>query len=977
MSTNWYFYHATEAFNSSWKFEMAEKRLDVSRTEQPMFMTVLDVTGEPDSGDWTKIKYRGPLYFDFDLDSDADDALRVVCDNFRIFLTKLQDQYAFDLSQAWLYASGGKGFHVEIPQECFIPKPPATGTPGLPAIYREIAKKLIVDALDMTVYSARKGRMWRQPNVQRKNGNYKVQLLTDEALEITPEFYREIVKKPRRLQSPGVPTVNAKLALDFESCSRKVSDMMKSKKRKAESTSKVLQVWKSAGKDPDVMAMMMDGAGFREGAQFQQIALQLSIYATTMGWEKEYFLNRCHKLCEEHVSDGVRYNTPEKRRRELARMYDYMVEDDQYAFDPAPIAALMIPGLDFAAIGLKPEAPPEEVAAREKLIQDNPDAAILAAEQDSVRRGVKVTERGVFVDKGDGASYTICRATITDVRSFSLADRPEGVNPESDAGFLGIEFAMREGERNLGHISVTADNFSTAGKLRALLLQRQLAYQGSDSETLGLMDTLVSRSRDNVPIYVVPREGLFILPHPKMGKKIMVYLTKSGAMTNLEESDVQIELQYRPSQANSTYNIDIHRAPDLSEAHLEQLRKLFKINKPTVVADMVGWFLAAHWRSLFMECGDQFPLLQVFGEAGSGKSQTAILLSRLHWWQRETSTKSAMSMTNFALDNLVSTSTSAPLIIDEYKPRELARVGRGKHEKLKDVFKQSYFGGEVGDRGTLNKGGETQLAIISNKATAPICFLGEAVESETAITERSVTVALSQNFQTPERQRAFNDLRNDPEALSAFGRFFVESAFVIDLTKMKEELEKTRREIEDRVPENARGRKAVPARMIHNRAVILLTLRMAKRLCQEKFGDALDADWDYLINAQDEDLRAGNANVSSVSEIAKAVSEIAKLSRKTNTQYELIRGTDYMRADGFTEFRVEEAYDKYKMFARASGDVVLFDTIESFKSALRNFSAVVDQNVVDTPLRQDGSTETIVRMDDRLMALEQVMAFRL
>lgn len=977
MSTNWYFYHSTESFDSTWKFEMAEKRAEIARVEKPMFMTVLDITGEPDSGDWNKIKYRGPLYFDFDLDSDEPDALRIVCDNFRIFLQKLQSEYAFDLSQAWLYASGGKGFHIEIPQECFIPKPPAAGTTGLPAIYREIAKKLIVDALDMTVYTARKGRMWRQPNVQRKNGNYKVQIFLDEAMEITPEAYKEIVKKPRALHTPGTPTVNAKLALDFEACSRRVFEMMKNKKRKADTVSKVLQVWKASGKDPDVIGMMLDGQGLREGAQFQKIALQLSIYATTMGWTKDQFLERTTGLCANHVSDGVRYNTIEKRRRELARMYDYMAEDDQYAFDPAPIAALMIQGLDFSAIGLKQEAPAEELAARERLIQENPEAAILATEQDSVRRGVKVTERGVFVDKGDGTTYTICRATITNVRSFSLADRPEGADTNSDAGFLGIEFTMREGERSLGHISVTADNFSTAGKLRALLLQRQLAYQGSDSETLGLMDTLVSRSRENIPIYVVPREGLFLLSHPKMDKQIMVYLTKNGAITNLLEDDVQIELQYRPSQANSTYNIDIHRAPDLSEEHLEQLRKLFKINKPTVVADMVGWFLAAHWRSLFMACGDQFPLLQVFGEAGSGKSQTAILLSRLHWWKRETSTKSAMSMTNFALDNLVSTSTSAPLIIDEYKPRELARVGRGKHEKLKDVFKQSYFGGEVGDRGTLNKGGDTQLAIISNKATAPICFLGEAVESETAITERSVTVALSQNFQTPERQRAFNDLRNDPEALSAFGRFFVESAFMVDLTKMKQDLELTRREIEDRVPENARGRKAVPARMIHNRAVILLTLRMAKRLCQEKFGSALDAEWDSLINAQDEDLRAGNANVSSVSEIAKALSSIAMLSRKTNTPYELIRGTDYIRDNGYTEFRVEETYDKYKTFSRATGDTVLFDTVESFKSALRNFSAVINHNVVDTPLRQEGSTEMIVRLDDRLMQLEQVMAFRL
>jgi len=44
-----------------------------------------------------------------------------------------------------------------------------------------MAYKLYVDTLDLRVYSAKRGRMWRTPNVQRENGKYKVPISLGEA----------------------------------------------------------------------------------------------------------------------------------------------------------------------------------------------------------------------------------------------------------------------------------------------------------------------------------------------------------------------------------------------------------------------------------------------------------------------------------------------------------------------------------------------------------------------------------------------------------------------------------------------------------------------------------------------------------------------------------------------------------------------------------------------------------------------------
>ena len=115
--------------------------------------------------------------------------------------------------------------------------------------------------------------------------------------------------------------------------------------------------------------------------------------------------------------------------------------------------------------------------------------------------------------------------------------------------------------------------------------------------------------------------------------------------------------------------IDIHKAPALSEEMRSQIEDLFNFNSPEVVINSVGWFIAAHYRSAYLRLFEQFPNLQVFGEAGAGKSQTVIMLSRLHWYRNGHGLATATSFTPFAIDNKVSTSHSAPAIFEEYKPR--------------------------------------------------------------------------------------------------------------------------------------------------------------------------------------------------------------------------------------------------------------------------------------------------------------------
>ena len=166
-----YFFSQQRGKEDKWEMSLAEARATVL-ARKPAFTTVLDLSSVPDDKDWSKVRYRGPFYADF----DAGDDLELVCDQFKNFLAKLSSELDLDISMCRLYASGSKGFHVEIPQECFIPKVPLNGTPWLPYIYRAVAESLFVETLDLNVYTGKRGRQWRTTNVLRDNGCYKVPL---------------------------------------------------------------------------------------------------------------------------------------------------------------------------------------------------------------------------------------------------------------------------------------------------------------------------------------------------------------------------------------------------------------------------------------------------------------------------------------------------------------------------------------------------------------------------------------------------------------------------------------------------------------------------------------------------------------------------------------------------------------------------------------------------------------------------------
>jgi putative DNA primase/helicase len=324
----------------TWQCALAETRDKIIATERPRFVTVLDVSAAVDDS-FTKeqldqLRYSGPLYLDFDA-PDIETAIA----KFQQFLGKLLEQDV-DLHACRLYATGGRGFHVEVPQEVFMTKVPKQGVARLPLIYREIAQQIYVDTLDLRVYSTRRGRMWRTPGVKRENnGKFKVPITFAEAGNMTPETYELLCSTPRQAIALKPPALSNKLAVMYAAAESKIDA---ASKRRKDSKKDLALLGRFKGEYPPSLAKVMAGEGSHPGAGFNKIALQVAVTSNALGVPEDKMLALASGLIEKHRSDGPRYSTPAKRRAELQRLYSYTHENPCYNFSSDALRSIMPPG---------------------------------------------------------------------------------------------------------------------------------------------------------------------------------------------------------------------------------------------------------------------------------------------------------------------------------------------------------------------------------------------------------------------------------------------------------------------------------------------------------------------------------------------------------------------------------------------------------------------------------------------------------
>ncbi|MHB9100886.1 MAG: hypothetical protein ACYC2E_05175 [Sulfuricella sp.] len=294
----------------------------------PLYHTVLG--REEHYAEGVEQVYSGPAYFDIDVSLEFG-GIAVAIIQMNALLDKLEAA-GVNLDSLYLYCSGGKGFHVEIPPETFR----GVASPVLPALYKELALAFYVDGVDMVVYSARRGRMWRCANVKRENGRYKVQVSPAEVRSLTAERYAEFVESPRPPPPVSPPEYCAGMALAFSKARDKIA---KTQDRPKPASGALFHRFK--GKLPQSVGPFLQGrAPSPKG--WNQVALQLAILGRECGIQPDGLVHACRGLIDSHVSDG-RHRTPGDRERALIEMCRY-TGTTGYGFSTAGLKSVLPTG---------------------------------------------------------------------------------------------------------------------------------------------------------------------------------------------------------------------------------------------------------------------------------------------------------------------------------------------------------------------------------------------------------------------------------------------------------------------------------------------------------------------------------------------------------------------------------------------------------------------------------------------------------
>lgn len=940
---NYYYYQVTGG-NEKWR-PVPETKLDM--LEDAMFCTILSVdnpvTETSPKETFDDLKYRGPLYFDMDDHTAPGSTAKYTVE----LVNKLSDLSVLP-TMLQIYTSGGKGFHVLVPEECFLAKPPKAGFASLPAIYKEMAFELSVQSMDFRVYTARRGRMFRRPNILRPNGLYKVQISWDELQAIADSddaeaMYRSVSSAPRKALDveSDMPELSSELLALFDLSRAKVSKRRSSKSKQSKVT--------LPDKLPSLEALLR-GEGIKEGTGFHELAFQVAITAHAKGMTQEELLESSTGLCENHQSDGDRYNSPGKRRAELARMWDYMLDNPCYEYSGKAVANLLthnapdLRGYEVDADELDLEVP----EPNEKGQYDH--------------AGLMLTRRGAFVPTEEGPRQ-ISGLAFDNVTELVSVDNNQVTVMEADVVIAG---KMR------GRAIFDLDTFNSSTRLNSMYMKYGQSFAGNDVQARGTFLRMVERAqKGDRRMYCVSREGLDVISIPFHDDEELrtPFLVWSDPLEVSPEQRVKDKgLQFKfvgfPKERGS-FECDLSMAPSLSQwlkepgndlVFREVLTAVMACQKPEYIGKLVGWMIACHYRMIFHKLIGQFPLMHINGAAGSGKTMTTKALAYFHYYNTEPKMMSPSS-TIFAFQYAAAGSASIPLLLDEYKPQDMRT---GDHERYKLLLRDAY------NCRQLEKGGGTRdnkdyRAVHETNLSAPIAYIAEAAESESAVIERSIllTMVKPPAVQAQAYSKSYHTIYSNRHVLSMIGKYIaagiVRNSGVEQLrAEFMPVFDDAKYAMMLRPGEIAsldnQDRASAKERTVFNYAVAKFGLQKLRNLAVNALGDeqfGVDV-FDPALATSFEVSSAVSANT--IPEWLKVLNHFAHMTQVDPAlDYFLVAGKDYAYVNyggrDCIELYTISCYYKYRSYCNSSRTKPLFPSQEAFKHSLDNLPATVASGV--------------------------------
>jgi hypothetical protein len=268
---------------------------------------------------------------DFPLDFDDGDNPEAALDDLKaLCLIHLPETYDIDPYAIRFYASGSKGFHAILPAPLFGAE---DGHPLLPLIYKQMARQWVRDfdlkTLDLSLYSMKRGKMFRVANVKRSNGRYKVPVTLEELQGLSIDELLKFTHGKREVDHPDGPNLDRSAPLHELFLKYSDDESLKTHQQHAPLADDVLEKIKTEI-PPCLNYIIKNRPPKTDDCNFNQMTMLLINYFQTVGYKKSDAWRQMRDFIHGY-QDSESYNTVDKRIEHFNDQWEYHHNND-YVF---------------------------------------------------------------------------------------------------------------------------------------------------------------------------------------------------------------------------------------------------------------------------------------------------------------------------------------------------------------------------------------------------------------------------------------------------------------------------------------------------------------------------------------------------------------------------------------------------------------------------------------------------------------------
>lgn len=895
-----YRYYKGEARELRWKCIETNSEKSRFESDEVMFATVLSISEKVAAGESVSEEalYQGPFYVDIDNEESTASALKTT----KKVVNKLLSNGVSEKSIA-IWVSGKKGFHVTVPMEVFTANVPVV---KLPLVYKQMAialKLFEMEDVDKTVYSSGKGRMWRLENKLRSdNQKYKIRITLEELETLTPSGYDEIAAKKRTLPLVQTQEKSEVLSALFELSKGAVGKMEKPKgvfidENLVEALGKKL---------PPCVENLRLYENILPTKGFNEVSLQYAkgVASFDPGNAAELISDFAEK------AKGNSYNTVPKRKQHCRTAFKIASKSAGYGWSCSSILGILKdePCFDCPIAFIRTQEEDERKKLKKDAAEAQETVKLEEAKEPEVNtdptgpskekkkketeadtsgynmEGLMSTTQGYGFMDGSGRFRRVCNFTLKITKIFVEyvplleMDRRVAIQAEVFIGgvFSGLVFLDE------------ATGWSKSGIISAFNGLANAAFYGSDDDVQKMKSALMLGLESSEEIRKVHSIGIH--RQKVAGKWVFTYV-EPGWSVDQHNNENLYTLTGRVNAHPRLKNVEF---PQQQDAQLSQLLlNLMSVNEPHRVSQVLGWYMAAFLKCHIFSFRNEFPLLSLHGEPGSGKTSTASLFANLHGidYVLESSPLNLPATTEFPVWTCISQSTTVPRLLEEFNKSKMPR----SYDKYTENFKACWNEHSVA-RGTLTgvklNGGSPSGAIIQEiKLTGPVVLCSEQEINVPSLVERTVQIRFSKDDkETREYNRAYEFCTANQDSFHPLAK----ACYMEALTLAPEEIKAWVELAGEFVPQE------ISARPRYSYQVVIAGLMFLERVCTRyelsaisKVRELRQFFIEYLED--NKDLISSSKKVSEVDLIISSLATMAAISSNEQSISWLVKGQHYKR----------------------------------------------------------------------------------